>query len=122
MDEVAREQLAKRLSAMKFKQVRREIRALDPEAELKFYRNSVRDEYHTLWVLPNAGVSITLVEKVKVQETNRAIGGGPRGWRARKVEFNYIEARVEPLARPAHKRGATGPSPAVQNERLARQG
>lgn len=109
MDEAAREQLARRLSAMKLSDVRKEIRALDRDAVLKFYRNSIWDEYHTLWLLPNVGVSITLVEKIRVRDSNRTVGGGPRGWKAKKTEYVYVEARVEPLERPAHKRGGSGP-------------
>ena len=113
IDEAAREQLARRLSAMKIKDVRKEIRALDPDAILKYYRNAIWDEYHTLWVLPNAGLSITIVERATVSDSNKEVGGGPRGMKARKVEFVYIETRVEPLLRPAYKRGGTGPVPAI---------
>jgi len=113
IDEAAREQLARRLSAMKIKDVRKEIRALDPDAILKYYRNAMWDELHTLWVLPGAGLSITIVERASVSDSNKEVGGGPRGTKARKVEFVYIGTRVEPLLRPAHKRGGTGPVPAV---------
>jgi hypothetical protein len=117
MDEVAREQLARRLSAMKLSDVRKEIRALDRDAVLKFYRNAIWDEYHTLWLLPNAGVSITLVEKVKTREGTREVGGGPRGTKAKEVEYIYVGARVDPLVRPAHKRGGSGPVAAMSGAR-----
>ncbi len=118
IDEAAREQLARRLSAMKLKDVRKEIRALDPDAILKYYRNAIWDEYHTLWVLPNAGLSITIVERTTISDSNKEIGGGPRGMKAKKVEYVYIETRVEPLLRPAHKHSGTGPVPSA----AARQG
>jgi hypothetical protein len=112
IDEATREQLARRLSAMKLKDVRKEIRALDPDAILKYYRNAMWDEYHTLWVLPNAGLSITIVERATISDSNKEIGGGPRGMKAKKVEFVYMETRVEPLLRPAYKGGETGPGAA----------
>jgi hypothetical protein len=113
IDEAAREQLARRLSAMKIKDVRKEIRALDPDAILKYYRNAMWDELHTLWVLPGAGLSITIVERASVSDSNKEVGGGPRGMKAKKVEVVYMETRVEPLLRPAHKRGGTGPVPSI---------
>jgi len=117
MDEVAREQLARRLSAMKLSDVRKEIRALDRDAVLKFYRNSIWDEYHTLWLLPNAGVSITLVEKVRFKDGKKEVGGGPRGMKAKETAFVYVGARVEPLTRPAHKRRGSGPGAALSRPR-----
>ncbi len=121
MDETAREQLAKRLSAMKLKQVRNEIRALDPDADLKFHRNAIWGEYHTRWVLPNAGVSITLVEKMDTQDSNKRIGGGPRGLKAQKIRFRYVEARVEPLSHSLNGRGPGGSLSTVTREQAARQ-
>ncbi|MGQ9851006.1 MAG: hypothetical protein ACUVSU_13255 [Aggregatilineaceae bacterium] len=121
MDEAERERLARRLSAMKLSDVRKEIRALDRDAVLKYYRNAIWDEYHTLWLLPNAGVSITLVEKIRTKDGHREVGGGPRGWKAKDVEYVYLEARVEPLVRPPYKRGATGPV-AVMSASVTRPG
>lgn len=100
MDEAAREQFAQHLSAMALKEVRREIRSLDPDADMTFWRNAVQDEYHTLWLLPNAGISITLVEKVEFKNLSRSIGGGPGQWKGQKAEYRYLEARVKPLDRP----------------------
>ena len=114
IDQAAQEQLARRLSAMKIKDVRKEVRALDPDAILKYYRNAMWDEIHTLWVLPNAGLSVTIVERATVSDSNKEVGGGPRGMTAKKVEFVYIETRVEPLLRPAYKRGGVGPVAPVQ--------
>jgi len=76
------------------------------------FRNAMWDEYHTLWVLPNAGLSITIVERATISDSNKEIGGGPRGMKAKKVEFVYMETRVEPLLRPAYKGGETGPGAA----------
>ena len=111
MDEAAREQLAKRLSAMSLREAQRELRQLDPEAEMKFWRNAVRNEQHTLWVLPQQGVAVTLVERESLSPSDREIGGGPRGTKAQRTSYEYVEARVAPLTRPPHKRGAHGPSP-----------
>lgn len=104
MNEAERAQLAQRLSAMSLKDARKEIRRLDPDADMVFWRNSVWDEVHTLWLLPNAGLSITLVEKANRNRGNRAIGGGPNGLKAEKVDYRYVEARVEPLKRPVRER------------------
>jgi hypothetical protein len=104
MNEAEREQLAKRLSAMSFKDARKEIRRLDQDADMVFWRNSMWDEYHSLWLLPNAGLSITLVEKVNRGQGKREIGGGPSGWKAEKTDFRYVEARVDPLKRPVKAR------------------
>ena len=41
MDEAAREQLAQRLSAMSLRDAQKEVRALDPDADMKFWRNSI---------------------------------------------------------------------------------
>ena len=97
MDEAARDQLAQRLSAMSLKDARKEIRALDADANMKYFRNAIWDEYHTLFTLPNAGLNVILVEKGKFEQTDRKIGGGPIGWTALKAEYQYIEARVELL-------------------------
>jgi hypothetical protein len=111
MDDDARSQLAQRLSALSFKDARKEVRALDPQADMKYWRNAIWDEIHTLFTLPNAGLSVSLVEKAESKNSNRTIGGGPRGLKGKKVTYKYVEARVELLDRPAHKRGSTGPSP-----------
>lgn len=99
MDEAAREQLAQRLSAMTLKEVRTEIRSLDSEADMVFWRNAIQKEYRTLWRLPNLGVSVILVEKQELNDSDRPIGGGPGHWKARKVDYHYVEARVNPLDR-----------------------
>lgn len=117
MDEAEREQLAQRLSAISFRDAQKELRALDSDADMKFWRNSIWGEYHTLFTLPNAELSVTLVETDKVEDTQKKIGGGPRGLKAQKIEYHYKGARVEPLTHPAHKRGSTGPSPLARLER-----
>ena len=111
MDEAARKQLAQRLGAMKMNEARREIRTLDYDANMVFWRNAMWDENQTLYLLPTAGLSITLVEKTNSQEGSKKIGGGPSGTHGIQVDYHYVEARVEPLERPAHKRGNNGPSP-----------
>jgi hypothetical protein len=116
MDEAEREQLAQRLSAMSLREAQKELRALDPDADMKFWRNSIWGEYHTLFTLPNAGLSVTLVETDEVQNTKKNIGGGPRGSKAEKINYHYTGARVETLTHPAHKRGGTGPSPFAHRE------
>lgn len=114
MDEAAREQLAQRLSDMSLKNVRKEITALDPDADMKYFRNAIWDEYHTLYLLPHAGLSITLVEKDQTSNSTRKIGGGPRGWTAKKVSYQYVGARVDLLNRPAYPRTIGELPPALE--------
>jgi hypothetical protein len=112
MDEAERKQLAERLSAMSsLREAQKEVRALDPDADMKFWRNSIWGQYHTLFTLPNAGLSISLIETDEVQLSKKNIGGGPRGSKAEKIKYHYESARVDVLTHPAHKRGGTGPSP-----------
>lgn len=117
MDQAARDQLARRLSAMSIKDARKEIRALDPQAELKYFRNAIWDEKHTLWLLPNAELSITLVEKEKEKLLDEHAGGMPRGIKKLGVDFSYLEARVGPLERPVFARVGRGPISDVRAER-----
>lgn len=113
MDESAREQLAERLTNMSLRHAMREMRSIDPKANMVTWRNSIWDEFHTIFLLPNEGVEVRLIEKSTVKESkrNREIGGVPSGVKSRNAEYEYVEARVAPLARPAFKRGGTGPSP-----------
>lgn len=110
MDEAAREDLARRLSDMKLRQAIREIRSMDHDVNMVMWRNSIWDEYHTKFLLPNAGLTIILVEKQTLAASDHEIGGGPEGSKSQNVEFHYVEARVTDLERPAHKRGGYGPS------------
>ena len=105
MDETAREQLAHRLSAMSLKDARKEIYRMDPDAELKFFRNSMWAEYHTLFLMPNQSLSITLVEKRDKETMNKADpASATENRKKQEIDYHYVEARVEPLTRPARKR------------------
>ncbi len=122
MDEAAREELAQRLSKMTLRQAVREMRNIDPDANMVFWRNAIWDEIHTLFLLPNKGVEVRLVEKSTESEPLREIGGGPRGTKARRADYEYVGARVVPLSRPAFKRGGTGPSPMKHSAQGPREG
>jgi hypothetical protein len=98
MDDAQREQLAARLQAMDLRKAIREIRTLDNDANMKFWRNSIWDEYQTVFELPKLGVKVILVEKGTFEESKREVGGGPTGWKAQKAEYEYVEARVQPFA------------------------
>ncbi len=100
MDESERQQLAQRLSAMSMKDARKEILRLDPQSTVEFWRNTYWDEYHTLYLLPNAGLSIILVEKSNMKDMDRAIASSRGDQKVQKVTFKYFEARVDQLARP----------------------
>jgi hypothetical protein len=104
MDDATREALARELSALKLKDAQRKIRDLDRQANMVFWRNSIWDEYHTVFLLPNVGVQVILVEQATATPSKRRIGGGPEGSTAQKFEYRYVEARVTPLERPAFKR------------------
>jgi len=103
MNEAERRQLADRLSGLSLKHARQEIRKLDRDADLKYFRNSMWDEYHTLWLLPNQGLSITLVEKADIDQLDKRDFSGPPSRHKEAVSYEYVEARVEPLARPVAK-------------------
>jgi hypothetical protein len=105
MDETAREKLAQRLSALSLKDARKEIYRMDPDTELKFFRNSIWDEYHTLFLMPNQDLSVTLVEKRDKDTLNKVDpASATRNRKKQEIDYNYVEARVEPLTRPALKR------------------
>ncbi len=105
MDDIERQELARRLSALSPKDVRKELRRLDPAADMKFFRNSVWDEYQTLYVLPNAGIGVTVVEKADVDEMNAVVHSSYRDQKKEKVSYHYVEARVASLdSRRAPKR------------------
>jgi len=98
MDAAEREELQRRLSEMKFNKVRREIFRLDPKAEMKYWRNSIWDEYHTLYVLPTEGIVVVLVEKQDREETNDAVAASPKKQiKQERVAFEYVGARVQPI-------------------------
>lgn len=105
MNESERIQLARRLSALSWKQARKEIYRLDRDADMKYYRNARWNEFHTLFTLPTAGLAITLVETVKITPTNKPNATGPTGSTLEAVTYQYDEARVELLERPARKNG-----------------
>ena len=105
MDETARERLAQRLSAMSLKDARKEVFRMDPDSELKFFRNSIWDEYRTLFLMPNLGLSVTLVEKQDKSALGEADPASASKRRKKQnISFNYVEARGTPLTRPALKR------------------
>lgn len=92
MDEQDRQSLAKHLAGMKLGKARAEIRRLDPEATLKYFRNAIgKNEWHTSYELPNIGLKVTLVE-----EPRKVPMMGTYLVRSKPV---YVEARVEPLTR-----------------------
>ncbi len=93
LNEVERQELAERLAQMNYKAARREIRRLDQEANLKYWRNSVRHEVQTVYELPSLGVRVTLIEDTEtkpIAESNLV-----------KRHFYYSEARVEAWTPPS---------------------
>lgn len=87
-----RQELAEKLANLSYKAARKEIRRLDTDANLKIWRNGVRREIHTMYELPNLGVRVILVEEksaVPIPDT-----------RKEKVDYAYVEARVEAWTAP----------------------
>ncbi|HML25069.1 MAG TPA: hypothetical protein PKD09_25680 [Aggregatilinea sp.] len=102
MNETERDQLAQRLSAMSWKDARKEMRRIDPDAVMKLFRNSYHDEYRTLYLMPNQGISVTLVEKQDADVTDKPVISAP-GEKKMSVSYDYVGARVAPLERPVSK-------------------
>jgi len=104
MDETEREQLAKRLSAMQFNEARREIVKLDRDADMKYWRNTIWDEYHTMFLLPNADVRVTLVEVADAKKLKDDPDASRPVSRRNLlgVKFKYVGAKVEPMDRPVN--------------------
>jgi hypothetical protein len=95
MNERERQALAEHLAKLSYAKARREIRKLDPAANLKYWRNSFgTDIWHTAYELPSLGIKVTLVERAQ-RETQPDIKWFP----AEKYKPVYVEARVEPLNR-----------------------
>lgn len=66
MNDQERLKLAEHLAKMKFGRARSEIRRLDTDAKLKYFRNSFGTRrWHTMYELPNEGVKVTLVEQAE---------------------------------------------------------
>jgi hypothetical protein len=98
MDDTERQELADRLSGMDtLKAARKEIMRLDRRAELKIWRNSIWNEYHSLFVLPNQGVEITLIETMDTGQMNDLVASSHHDQKKLKVGFDYRGARVDPL-------------------------
>lgn len=92
MTEQERLQLAQHLAEMKYKRARAEVRRLDPAAKLKYWRNSIKHEWHTAYELPTLGIKVTLVEipdREPIKPSAKHIGAFER------VDPRYVEARVE---------------------------
>jgi hypothetical protein len=89
MNEKERQELAERLAELSYKKARSEIRKLDPDANLKYWRNAIGAEWHTAYELPNKGVKISLLEKPEHEPIYQSslVTAKPI----------YVEARVEPL-------------------------
>ncbi|HEX3049508.1 MAG TPA: hypothetical protein VHP83_02555 [Aggregatilineaceae bacterium] len=79
MDEAERQQFAQRLSALSLKDARKELMKLDRSLKLKYYRNSIWDEFHSLYLLPQLGVSVTLVEKEDRDAMTTGVAASPGG-------------------------------------------
>lgn len=93
MNEQEQQALAEHLASLSYKKARAEIRRLDTEANLKYWRNAMRtNEYHTAYELPNIGLKVTLVEHAEKEPVPDIKRFG-----AQKNTITYIEARVEPL-------------------------
>ena len=91
MNEQEQQSLAEHLAELSYKKARAEIRKLDTGANLKYWRNSVKHEWHTLYELPNLNIKVTLVEVAERESMHLS--------HLESVKPVYVEARVEPLKR-----------------------
>ena len=89
MNEQEQQALAEHLAKLSYKKARAEIRKLDAAANLKFWRNAVKNEWQTRYELPNLGIKVTLVEVADREPMHLST--------LEKVTPVYVEARVEPL-------------------------
>jgi hypothetical protein len=89
--------LAQKLAKMRFRRAKGYIRGMDKHSHLDMYRVAVgTDEWHTRWSLPTKGLWITLIEKKEEY-------GPPNGMGRRKIRFQYVQARVEPMPDYAYR-------------------
>jgi hypothetical protein len=85
MNEKERQQLAEKLAAMTYDKARKEVKRLDPDADLKLWRTSVNDsEYHTTYDCPNLEARVILVEEMREFDKHGKV----------MAEYYYVEARV----------------------------
>jgi hypothetical protein len=96
MTEQERQNLAERLAKVSYKKARAQVRSLDTQAKLKYWRNAIKHEWHTMYELPNMGLRVTLVE-IPVREPISK--QGPNGVHLVSVDPQYVEARVEEFKR-----------------------
>ena len=89
MNAKEQQELAERLAKLSYKKARKEIRKLDPDANLKYWRNAIGAVWHTAYELPNKGIKVSLLEKPEREPILQSYMVT-----AKPV---YIEARVEPL-------------------------
>jgi len=90
MNEQERQALAEHLAKLSYKKARGEVRRLDTAAKLKYWRNSVGNEWHTLYELPTLGIRVILVEKPQREPIHMSP--------LERVTPLYTEARVEAYA------------------------
>lgn len=94
MNEQELRNYAEHLASLSYKKARSEIRKLDTAANLKYWRNSVKNEWHTVYELPSVGLKVTLVEiaqREPMERTAKHIA------QLERVTPEYVEARVERL-------------------------
>lgn len=89
MNEKERQELAQRLADLSYKKARAEVRKLDPDANLKYWRNAIGGEWHTAYELPNKGIKVSLLEKAEYEPIYQSY--------MVTAKPIYVEARVEPL-------------------------
>jgi hypothetical protein len=96
--ETEREVLARHLSNLALGDAIREIGNVDCDANMVMWRNPTGDEFHTVFLLPNAELTITLVEKnIGVSSAHGT------GAKARSSDIRYIDVRITDLERVVFK-------------------
>lgn len=102
-EETEREVLARHLSNLAFGDAIREIGHVDCDANMVMWRNPTGDEFHTVFLLPNAELTITLVEKNTVVCSENGIGEALKGVKARHSDIRYVDVRITDLERVVFK-------------------
>lgn len=87
---------AQHLASLSYKKARAEVRKLDTSANLKYWRNAVKNEWHTVYELPKVGLKVTLVELPERETLEKSPKHMVPLLRVKPV---YVEARVERLGK-----------------------
>ena len=85
-----RERLKTELQGMSYSRAKSRLNHIDPSSRLVYWRNAQRvGEWHTRFDLPSLGTSVSLVEIIHTEPTDRE--------RVLRRKYEMIDVRVEPM-------------------------